>query len=154
GFDSLLPDNKPSVIELKRVSQRTAGVANLAIVVDGKNKAALQRFSDALLTPLRALGPEWVGTAENGVQAEQAFLEGWRALYLLLTKIQEIHDRVEEAFNTEVWGSAVDDEDSKPITRDSIIKEIEDEKGKSAKGAPPYPDGYYMNAEQSRLVVM
>ena len=75
GFDALLPENKPSVIELKRVSKRTAGVANLAIVVDGSDKIALQRFSDALLPPLRALGTEWVGTAENGVQAEQEFLK-------------------------------------------------------------------------------
>ena len=80
GFDALLPENKPSVIELKRVSKRTAGVANLAIVVDGTDKIALQRFSDALLPPLRELGPEWVGTAENGVRAEQEFLKKRQAL--------------------------------------------------------------------------
>ncbi len=154
GFDSLLPDNKPSVIELKRVSKRTAGVANLAIVIDGADKLALERFSDALLPPLRALGPEWVGTAENGVRAQQEFLEQRQALYLPLAKVQEIHDRVEEAFQTAVWGNVVDDDDSKPITRDSVVKEFEDEKAKNTKGAPPYPDGYYMNPEQTRIVVM
>jgi predicted RND superfamily exporter protein len=155
GFDSLLPDNKPSVIELKRVSQRTAGVANLAIVINGKDKVALQKFSDALLPPLRALGPDWVGTAENGVRAVQDFMTPRQALYLPLAKIQDIHDRVEESFANEVWGSAVDDSDeTKPITRDSVIKEIDDEKAKKEKGGPPYPDGYYMNAEQTRLVVM
>lgn len=154
GFDALLPDNKPSVVELKRVSQRTAGIANLAVVIDGTDKGALERFSDALLPPLRALGPEWVGTAENGVRAEQEFLNQRQALYLPLSKIQEIHDRIEDAFQAEVWGKAVDDEDAQPITRDTVIKEIEDEKRKSAKGGPPYPDGYYMNAEQNRIVVM
>ena len=94
GFDSLLPESKPSVLELKRVSQRTAGVANLAIVVEGTDKIALERFSDALLPKLRALGPEWVGTAENGVRAEREFLKQRQALYLPLAKIQDIHDRV------------------------------------------------------------
>ena len=154
GFDALLPENKPSVIELKRVSKRTAGVANLAIVVDGTDKIALQRFSDALLPPLRELGPEWVGTAENGVRAEQEFLKKRQALYLPLTKIQEIHDRVEESFQAEVFGNVVDEEDVKPISRDMVIKEIEAEKAKTEKGGPPYPDGYYMNAEATRLVVM
>jgi predicted RND superfamily exporter protein len=157
GFDSLLPDNKPSVIEQKRVSQRTAGVANLAIVIDGRDKLALKRFSDALLPPLRALGSDWVGTAENGVRAEQEFLKQRQALYLPLSKIQDIHDRIEESFAAEVYGNVVDDEDVKPISRDMVIKEIEAEKtkpGSDASDAPPYPDGYYMNAEQTRLIVM
>lgn len=155
GFDSLLPESKPSVVELKRVSERTAGVANLAIVIDGNDKTALERFSDALLPPLRALGPQWVGTAENGVRAEQEFMRQRQALYLPLSKIQEIHDRVEESFQAEVFGKALDDEDEvRPISREMIIKEIEAAKGKSAASGPPYPGGFYMNAEQTRVVVM
>jgi len=156
GFDSLLPESKPSVVELKRVSMRTAGVANLAIVIDGTDEAALKGFSDALLPPLRALGPEWVGTAENGVQAEKEFLRKRQALYLPLAKLQEIHDRVEESFRAEVFGRALDDDEGevKPISREMVLDEIEAEKAKSAKGAPLYPDGYYMNPERTRVVVM
>jgi predicted RND superfamily exporter protein len=154
GFDALLPENKPSVIELKRVSARTAGVASLAIVINGTDKIALQRFSSALLPPLRALGSDWVGSAENGVHAEKEFLQQRQALYLPLTKIQEIHDRVEESFQSEVFGNVVDDEDTKPISRDMVVKEIEDEKAKGKKKGPPFPDGYTMNAEGTRLIVM
>ncbi len=35
GFDSLLPETKPSVVELKRVARRTAGISTLAIVIEG-----------------------------------------------------------------------------------------------------------------------
>ena len=154
GFDALLPENKPSVIELKRVSARTAGVASLAIVINGTDKIALQRFSSALLPPLRALGRDWVGSAENGVHAEKEFLQQRQALYLPLTKIQEIHDRVEESFQSQVFGNVVDDEDTKPISRDMVVKEIEDEKAKGKKKGPPFPDGYTMNAEGTRLIVM
>src|SRR5512142_2045999 len=81
-------------------------------------------------------------------------MEKRQALYLPLAKLQEIHDRVEESFQAEVFGNVVDDEEVKPISRDMVIKEIEAEKAKSAKGGAPYPDGYYMNAEQTRVVVM
>ena len=53
-----------------------------------------------------------------------------------------------------MFGNVVDEEDVKPISRDMVIKEIEAEKAKTEKGGPPYPDGYYMNAEATRLVVM
>lgn len=154
GFDALLPSNKPSVLEQKRVSKRTAGVANLAIVIDGKDKAALQRLSEALLPPLRALGSDWVGTAENGVHASQQFVKERQALYLPLSKIQEIHDRIEESFQAQVFGSVIDDEEVKPISREMVIREIETEKAKGQTQGPTYPDGYYLNPEGTRLVVM
>ena len=152
GFESLLPDNKRSVIELDKVAERTVGTSTLAIVIDGTDKKALQDFSNALLPKLRALGPEWVGGAENGVQAEQEFLRARQALFLPLSKVQEIHDKIEDRYNFEVNGSLVDDE-PEPITRESIEKEL---KGKDSKikGGPPYPDGYYMNPEGTRVVVM
>ncbi len=151
GFESLLPENKPSVQELARVGARTAGVSTFIIVADGKDKEKLKAFGDALLPKLRAIGPEWVGTAENGVQAEKEFLRQRQALFLPLEKIQEIHDKVEDRYDYEVHGSLTGDEPEK-ITRETIEKELGD-KGKAPSG-PPYPDGYYMNAEGTRLVTL
>jgi len=157
GFESLLPENKASVRELKRVGARTAGVSGLTIVIDGKDKKGLQNFGDALLPKLRALGPEWVGTAEDGVQAEQEFLRQRKALYLSTQKVQELHDRVEDRFEYEVHGSLSGDV-PEPITRESIERELGIKKDKDGKeqpaAGPPFPDGYYMNAECTRLVVL
>jgi uncharacterized protein len=153
GFDSLLPDNKQSVIELKRVAQRTAGVGTLAIIIDGDDKEALQRFGDALLPPLRALGPEWVGSAEDGVHAERDFLQKRQALYLPVGKLRDLHDRIEERVSYEIHGSLVDEDPPEPITRETIEKELQSNKPGKTSG-PPYPDGYYMNAEGKRLVVL
>jgi len=158
GFESLLPENKPSVQELKRVGARTAGVSTFVVVADaaqrpdGSQKKLLQHFGDALLPKLRALGPQWVGTAENGVQAEQEFLRKRQSLFLSLTKIQEIHDKVEDRYDFEVHGSLTGDE-PEPVTRESIEKEL-GAKDKAQEGGPPYPDGYYMNAEGTRLVTL
>jgi predicted RND superfamily exporter protein len=150
GFESLLPENKASVQELKRVGARTAGVSTFIIVADGKDGVALRRFGDALLPKLRALGPEWVGTAENGVQAEQEFLRQRQALFLSYEKVKELHDRIEDRYDFEVHGSVTGDE-PEPITRATIEKEFGTDK---APAGPPYPGGYYMNAEQTRLVTL
>jgi len=149
GFESLLPDNKPSVRELGRVASRTTGVSNFTIVADGSDRAALIAFGDALLPQLRALGPGWVGTAENGVQAEQEFMNKRRALFLPLDKIKDLHQRIEDRFDYEVHGSLTGDEPEK-ITRETIEKEL----GKNVVSGPPYPGGYYMNVEGTRLVTV
>ncbi|MGZ3452159.1 MAG: efflux RND transporter permease subunit [Polyangiales bacterium] len=154
GFESLLPESKESVKELKRVGARTAGVSTLVIVADGRDKKSLQAFGDALLPKLRALGPDWVGTAENGVQAEQEFLRKRQALFLTYEKVKELHDKIEDRYDYEINGSLTGDV-PEPITRDTIQKELGG-KGKSgaAQGGPPYPDGYYMNAEGTRLATL
>lgn len=153
GFDALLPENKQSVIELKRVALRTAGISTLAIVIDGKNPEAMERFSDALLPPLRALGPNWIGTAENGVHAEREFMKQRQALYLPVTKVREIRERIEERYQRAIFGSIDDDEPLEPISKESIQREFEREAPKGPKG-PAYRDGYYLNQEGTRLVVL
>jgi uncharacterized protein len=150
GFDSLLPENKPSVIELDRVAKRTPGVSALAVVIDGDDKTAIQRFSDALLAPLRALGPDWVGSAENGVKSEREFMKQRQALYLPIEKVRELHERVEDRFAYEIHGSMTGDE-PEPITRAWIDKLL---KSAPEAGGPAYLDGYYMNAEGTRAIVL
>jgi uncharacterized protein len=158
GFESLLPENKASVKELKRVGSRTAGVSTFIVVADiakradGSHKKVLQQFGDQLLPKLRELGPDWVGTAENGVQAEQEFLRKRQSLFLSYEKVKEIHDKVEDRYDYEVNGSLTGDEPEK-ITRETIEKELGANDPSKSTG-PPYPDGYYMNAEATRLVTL
>ncbi len=151
GFESLLPETKPSVKELKRVGARTSGVSSFIVVMEGSKKESLVQIGDAVLPKLRALGPEWVGTAENGVQAEKEFLRQRQALFLSYEKVKEIHDKVEDRYDYEVHGSITGDE-PEPITRQTIEKELGPQG--AAVGGPPYPDGYYMNAAGTRLVTL
>jgi uncharacterized protein len=152
SFDALLPENKSSVIELKKVAKRTAGISTLAVIIDGTEPTAIQKFSDELVPRLRKLGPDWIGTAENGIHAEREFMQKRQGLYLPLAKLREIHGRIEETFQREVFGS-LDDEPVEPITRASIEKEFGGAEAAQQKG-PPYRDGYYMNKEGTRLVVL
>ncbi|RPH68377.1 MAG: hypothetical protein EHM78_19110, partial [Myxococcaceae bacterium] len=67
GFESLLPESRPSVVELRRVSARTSSQSTIFVVLEGQDPAGIRRASDALVPALRALGPPWVGSVENGV---------------------------------------------------------------------------------------
>ena len=52
GFESLLPDDRPSVQELKRVAARTAGVSTLFVVLQGGQGtpvSALRKAADELV---------------------------------------------------------------------------------------------------------
>ncbi len=65
-----------------------------------------------------------------------------QVLFLPLPKLREIHERSEERFQRELFGS-VDDEPLEPITRASLEKEFGGERAKSTKG-PPYRDGCWI----------
>jgi predicted RND superfamily exporter protein len=72
-FDQLLPDDQPSVLELKRLSERTAGSSSIFVVLEGGDKDTLRALGARLLPPLRAIGPPWVVSAEDGVQSARDF---------------------------------------------------------------------------------
>ncbi|MBK7398936.1 MAG: hypothetical protein IPJ34_22250 [Myxococcales bacterium] len=120
GFESLLPDNKPSVKELQRVGGRTAGVSTLVVVAEGNDKLALQKFGDAAVLELRARHRLGRHRREQR-QAEQEFLGKRRALFLSLQKIQELHDKIEDRYDYEVHGSLTGDV-PEAITRATIEK--------------------------------
>src|SRR5690606_13930264 len=83
-FSELLPENKDSVIELRRVSERLAGISTLTVVAEipgGGQGEALQRFVDELAPRLEALGPEWVGVVDYGVHSTQEFFKENALLY-------------------------------------------------------------------------
>ncbi len=57
-FSELLPDNKDSVVEMRRVGARLRGASTLSIVAqidDGSRRQALRTFVDTLVPKLQAL---------------------------------------------------------------------------------------------------
>ena len=114
-FAELLPDNKPSVIEMRRVSKRLAGASTLSIVaeVPQSNPAALKRFVDAVVPRLKALGPERVGAVDFGVQDARAFFEKNKLFYASYDDLKKAHDEVVERYDYEIakkQGTLLDDD--------------------------------------------
>ena len=48
GFESLLPESRPSVVELRRVSARTSSQSTIFVVLEGEDPAGIRRAADAL----------------------------------------------------------------------------------------------------------
>src|ERR1700742_3456068 len=74
-FSELLPQTKPSVVELRRVSARLTSASTLTLVaeVTAPNREGLARFADALVPKLNALGGGWVGSVDDGTLARRTF---------------------------------------------------------------------------------
>jgi len=169
-FSELLPDNKDSVIEMRRVSARLSGITTLTVtaeITDGKNEAALRAFVDAIVPKLGALGPPWVEQVDWSSQETKKFFEANKLLFAELSDLQKARDEVVARYEYEVQketGVLLDESDPPPpITAASLKERLT---GKKAGEPPPKPksqaeidrgphaNGYYMTADGKFVAVI
>lgn len=159
-FAELLPDNKDSVIEARRVAKRLPGIATLTIVAEvrgGAHPAELKAFVDALVPKLMALGPSWVGAVDFGTQETRRFFDKNKLLFADLGDLQTAHDEVVARYDYEVSKAQGllldDDEPPAPLTAASIKARLRAGKADEL-GAPDVTGGYYMNKAQTYVAVL
>jgi uncharacterized protein len=153
-FDQLLPDHQASVVELRRLTERTGGQSNVFVVLEGADTTRLRAAGDALVPRLRALGPPWVMSAEDGVQASRKFLEPRSGLFASVPQLQKVHDDVEARWQWEVGqetGSNLDDDAPPPVTAASIKKTLGLDED---SGNKRFPGGYYQSPDGHAVVVV
>jgi predicted RND superfamily exporter protein len=162
AFQELLPDDKPSVIELRRVQQRLPSASTLTVVAESKDTQLLKRFVDELTPKLRKL--DLVAAVDPGPADAQRFFEENKHLYASLASIEELHDEVVDAYDRQVIKKAGfdlgleddDDDDEKGATLDktSIEKRFDDALADLRKAAPGM-DGYYIgeNGQLAAILV-
>lgn len=169
GFESLLPESRPSVQELKRVSQLTTGVSTVFVVLEGNDKTstdALRAAGNALVPELDKIGPPWVDHAETGVQEGIKFLSPRAGLYLTQEKLQKLNDDIESQYAKALGkasGLFIDLDDDATADggtgADAGTATIDFENIRSSlkiDGVDPdqYPDGYYQTRDGHSLVVL
>jgi len=156
GFESLLPETRPSVVELRRISARTASQSTIFVVLEGQDPAGIRRAADALVPALRALGPPWVGSVENGVQDALAFLKPRTGLYTDLATLKKLRDDVEARYAYEVGKETglqlgLDEAPPPPIAPDTVKSRL----GVKAEDERRFPaDGRYQSADGKTAVVV
>lgn len=157
-FSELLPENKDSVIELRRVSQRLAGVATLTVVAEipgGESPEALQQFVDELVPRLEALGPDLVGAVDYGVHGPRKFFGENALLYADIEDLRQAHEEILERYDYEVakaTGNLIfDDEPPTEITAEAIRERLGADK---PTVADKYPNGYYLSQEGDLIAVL
>jgi predicted RND superfamily exporter protein len=161
SFGELLPRDKESVLVAEEVSERLASASTLTIVAEGKDPEALKRFVDEAAPKVRALGPDYVGTVDEGAQATQDFLKKHRFLYAPLADVQKVRDDIVGRYEFEVRKAAgfelgLDDDDPEakppePITRESLTKRFDEEQ---KKAEAKLPGGYYLDLKEGRIVIL
>ncbi len=157
GFEALLPETRPSVQELERVKQKTAGVSTVFVSLEGDDTEALRQAADALVTELRAIGRPWVGSAESGVHEALAFLEPRVGLFGDLDKLQKLQAKIDERWEYEV-GKAADtlldegEDDYVPPAIDAQL--LREHFGVDEEQSERFPDGYYQSKDGRVVIVV
>jgi predicted RND superfamily exporter protein len=158
AFGELLPENKPSVVELARVSERLPSASTLTVVAESKDTELLKRFVDEMTPKLRALPSELVVSVDPGPRDAQRFFEENKHLYAPLKDIEELHDQVVGGYDRAVAKRAGmdlgldDDEPEEPIDEKAIQKRLDDALDDLRKQAPGM-DGYYIG-ENGKLAAI
>ena len=159
-FDQLLPDDQPSVLELKRLSERTAGSSSIFVVLEGRDRDTLRALGARLLPPLRAIGPPWVVSAEDGVQVARDFLLPRSGLFASVEDLQKLNKELDTQRKTAVGKAlSLGLEDDEEEQKAPSFAELKDKflGGKSATleaAKDRYPDGYFQSKDGKTLVVL
>ena len=156
GFSELLPDDTPSVVEMRRVSGRLASNSILAVTAESKDTELLKRFVDDLVPELRKLPPDLIAGVEDGPREAEKFFEQNKHLYAGLDELRSLHDKIIARYDWEVarnMDTLLDDEEPEPINaqtvRGTFQKSID-----QAKAATPGSDGYYIGEDGKLAVIL
>lgn len=158
SFSELLPDSKPSVIEMRRVGSVLSGNSTLTLVAEGASKEELKQFVDAVVPKIERLGPDYVVGVDSGPRRLQEFFEKNKHFYADLADLRDLRDRIVEQYDAEIgrrtgMDLGLDDEGDAPkISVDDIIRKFE-KKADEAKKQSPGTDGYYIG-ENGKLAAM
>lgn len=158
-FDQLLPDDQPSVLELKRLSERTAGSSSIFVVLEGADQATLRTVGGSLLKPLRAIGPPLVVSAETGVQTARDYLLPRSGLFASVEDLKKLNQELDTQRKKAV-GKALslgldDDEEQKAPTFAELKEKFLGGKSATLEAAKDrYPDGFFQSKDGRTLVVL
>src|SRR6187402_2092157 len=94
GFGELLPDDTPSVVEMRRVSGRLSSMSLLAVTAESQDTALLRRFVDELVPKLRKLPPDLIANVEDGPREAEKFFEQNKHLYAGLDELRTLHEKI------------------------------------------------------------
>ncbi|HTP26270.1 MAG TPA: MMPL family transporter [Anaeromyxobacteraceae bacterium] len=158
GFDQLLPQDRPSVVELHRLSGRIAQGSRISIVLEGDDRAALRRVSGAIVREIEAEKPRWLVEASNGVHPARDFLRPRLALFADEQRLASLRDELEEAWRKSVMaGSGLDLglESAPPLPSFAEMKsKLLPSGGAIDDVVEKYPDGFFEAAGGRALAVL
>jgi predicted RND superfamily exporter protein len=139
-IEQLLPRDAPSVRALDELRARSAGIHFLGVIAEVNREEELpaaERFMDDLAARVRTYPSDLVRNVRSSNRTEKAFVEKHAPLYLDLTDLRIIRQRIETRRDYEVEkesGQLIDDEDLPPSVDISDIEKKYESRTSGEKG--------------------
>lgn len=154
GFGELLPDDSPSVVELRRTNDRLASQSTLAVTAESKDVTLLKRFVDETAPKLKSL--RHVAGVDEGTREVEGFFRTHKHLYADIADIRSVHQTVTERYDWEVsrqLGTNLDDEEPPRIDSEALARRFEN-KIRAAEEKTPGKDGYFIGEDGTFAVIL
>lgn len=155
-FEALLPEDKPSVIDLERIRDRVGGFNTLTVAIESKDVDAMQRFASDLVPHLEKLPPDLVHFVDWNISAYEDFVWDHRHLYASLEDLEQARDDLDERLDFERMKSNpfyVQLDDYVPRDPREVLEQIRDEAEEGKKKMEKYPGGYYIHPDREFLAI-
>jgi hypothetical protein len=158
AWEELLPDTKPSVLDIDRVRSRMPGRTTLVVVVEGQDGDALLRYGEDLARRLEStLVPSRAATAIDWrVDTYTRFVEERRHLYADLADLKEIESALRERID---WEKArknpffVDLGEEPPEDPDQVLDRMKQKADRARERAARHPKGMYANEARTAVAI-
>ncbi len=153
--EELLPRNAPSVAAIDELRGRMTGVRYLGVLVDtgrAENLPAGERLVDDLAERVRKYPKDLVAYVRTGVQLESAFLKANAPLYVDLTDLKTVHERIADERDRQVGKSMDlnlgDEDEEEKLDFSDLEKKYRD------KGGAGFKNGRFSNPDQHLTLML
>lgn len=153
NLKELLPESARSVQTYHELERRFGGWSTLSIVVESPDRQANRRFADDLVQAVSGL--EGVRSARDKLGEEKAFFAKRKLLFLELSDLEKIRDRIQATANdarARANPLLVDLEDRAPVKLD--FSDIEAKYAPKVGIAGRFPDDYFESKDGRELAVV
>lgn len=156
-FTALLPEHKPSVIDLNEIRERFGRQATLTIAVQAETSSDARAFVRRLAPRIEALEERRVSAVDWNVSAFERFVEEHRYLYAPLEDLEELRDVLSDRLSFEL-GKAnplyVDLGDGEePPDPSEVIDRLKAKADEARSEFGRFPSGFFQHPDLPLVVV-
>lgn len=149
----LLPRDSPGFQAFERRLERVGGRATIVVVAESPERAANERFIDAMRAKLDAIDtPELVSSIESGTKDVKQFFEGNKWLYADLKDLEEADTKLDRQIA--IKSGMVEDLLDEPVAEHALgMDEFRDRFKKKAEEKDDFPSGYFASPDGTQIAM-
>ena len=156
-WTELLPENKPSIKDLRRIQERFGVLGTYTVAIEGDDLPAMERFAEDLSARISTLPSGQVAYVDKDVKDEKAFFTAHRWLYADLADLEAARDSLKQRLADEKARAAfdlgLDAEAGAPGPEDGGLEALKAKYGEVVRRLDHYRDGYFVGEDGHLLAV-